>query len=260
MVIYEGKTPYRGQDGGGRTIRAIVTGLGTPSANKKTGAMGQLWILDKELSPVEARRQGLDGSYCGSCSHRLKNWRSYFFDVIRMIKRRSFPCYVRSEQGATKTWKAHQHQGSRSLGASEINDLRRQGVRLGALGDPSMLKESVIKLLTRVASEWIPNNYTGYTQFWSLKRNQWLRRYCMASCETLEQVRRARDLGWRVFYSRQDGEALPAGFTQCPAAIEAGQRTTCQQCLLCNGVTSERDRRASISTVVHGYGRKVNPL
>ena len=51
-------------------IVAILTGLRSPSANRKTGAMAQLWILSADESPVDASQSGADASVCGDCPLR----------------------------------------------------------------------------------------------------------------------------------------------------------------------------------------------
>ena len=48
----------------------IATGFSTPSDNRKTGDMIQIWILVRSVSPTEAIRTGLDRLICGSCVHR----------------------------------------------------------------------------------------------------------------------------------------------------------------------------------------------
>jgi len=53
------------------TLRVVIaTGFSTPSDNRKTGDMIQIWILVRSVSPTEAIRTGLDRLICGSCVHR----------------------------------------------------------------------------------------------------------------------------------------------------------------------------------------------
>ena len=40
------------------------------SANGKTGALDQVWILRADLDPIAAVRAGADASICGGCPHR----------------------------------------------------------------------------------------------------------------------------------------------------------------------------------------------
>jgi hypothetical protein len=51
-------------------IVAVLTGLWRPSANRKTGAMLQTWILRADESPTDAHRSGADASICGPCPLR----------------------------------------------------------------------------------------------------------------------------------------------------------------------------------------------
>jgi hypothetical protein len=46
-----------------------------------------------------------------------------------------------------------------------------------------------------------------------------------------------------------------SGEITCPASDEAGKRTDCNSCGLCNGVAREHDARKSIAINVHGIGK-----
>ncbi len=67
-----GVTLYRGPSAlDGSPIVAIATGIKRPSANAKTGAMVQVWILpDNGENPLESVRSGEDASVCGDCPLR----------------------------------------------------------------------------------------------------------------------------------------------------------------------------------------------
>ena len=54
-VIWEGKSPYNGVE-----IMMLAVCITTPSTNIKTGWMIQIYILVKNVPPVEAVKQGLD--------------------------------------------------------------------------------------------------------------------------------------------------------------------------------------------------------
>ena len=90
---------------------------------------------------------------------------------------------------------------------------------------------------------------TGYTHQWT--RRPALKRLVMASCETSAQAEIAQRQGWRTFRVKAPDSPLMAGEITCPASAEAGQRTTCDQCLLCNGSTGPTDRRANIAINTH---------
>lgn len=60
MIILEGPPPIDGAP-----IVAILNGAtGRSSANRKTGAMAQLWIIRADISPVDAIHTGEDASVC----------------------------------------------------------------------------------------------------------------------------------------------------------------------------------------------------
>ena len=64
-IIYRGPSLLDGAP-----IVAIVIGLATDSANVKTGAMLQSYILRDDMHPLDAIASGADYSICGDCSAR----------------------------------------------------------------------------------------------------------------------------------------------------------------------------------------------
>src|SRR5665213_63590 len=81
----------------GAPIVAIATGLRDRSANVKTGALVQTWILRDDMSPLDAARTGADSSICGACPHRG-----------RVVDGRNVDrsCYVTLFQAPLNVWKA----------------------------------------------------------------------------------------------------------------------------------------------------------
>ena len=234
MKIYEGKSRFTGENG---IIQALLTGYkpGQPSSNTKTGPVVQLHILVKDENPKSAQESGKDALVCGTCSLR----------PIKVTPDKK-PCYVRT-RGELSAWKAHREEVP-TFNAVEI--MSRMGLRLGAYGAPAMLPEKVIRKLCVVANKFRPN-HTGFTQRWRLKSNQWLRFFCMASVGSVAEAKEAHDLGWRTFRTRSTGEPIEPGEISCPAAKESGRRTTCQQCVLCDGVRSGTDARKHITILYH---------
>jgi len=101
-------------------------------------------------------------------------------------------------------------------------------LRMGAYGEPIFLPLSVIKTLTAVVN----NNYTGYTQQWGKKYEDY-KTYLMASCHNSFEYNIAKSLNWRTFFvDGTDG-------INCPASDEAGKRTTCDVCALCSGTNGK---------------------
>lgn len=62
-ILYHGPSMIDGAE-----IVAIAT---ESSANSKTGAMAQVWILRADVPPQAASRDGRDVSICGDCPHRF---------------------------------------------------------------------------------------------------------------------------------------------------------------------------------------------
>lgn len=78
-------------------------------------------------------------------------------------------------------------------------------------------------------------------------------RFLMASVDTVDEQREAAARGWRTFRLRRPGDQVAAHEVVCPASDEAGHRTTCAQCSLCQGA----DRQAkSIAILPHGQRTK----
>ena len=65
VILYRGPSQLDGAP-----IVVIATGLADASANTKTGAMIQTWILRADTDPIEAKRGDMDTSICGDCPLR----------------------------------------------------------------------------------------------------------------------------------------------------------------------------------------------
>lgn len=203
-----------------KTIVVIAT---TESKNRKTGDMIQVWILRSDVDPVTAIKQGSDKRICGDCPARGEY------------------CYVNVGQAPNAVFRAYAN------GSYEKLELERYGevfggraVRLGAYGDPAFIPERVIAAICSSADNW-----TGYTHQW--RKNAWIRPYVMASVDSIAEKIEASKWGWRTFRISGNDEGT-VGEIVCPASQG---KTTCENCLLCNGVHG-LDRRKSIFIPVHG--------
>lgn len=213
------------------TITVIAT---MNSANVKTGDMVQVWILRTDMNPVEAVKTGDDSAICGTCVHRGDKENG---------RKRS--CYVNVGQGPNSVWKAFTRGNYPLLPLSEYSRVfGGRAVRLGAYGDPAVMPRVIVETICRVASR-----HTGYTHQW--RTNEWIKAFCMASCDTVADYKEATANGWRTFrvsvgMTPQNGEIL------CPASEQGGYKTQCAKCGLCNGA-SEATRK-NIYIPVHGSG------
>lgn len=197
------------------------------SDNVKTGNMVQIWILNRSIHPVEAVKTGDDAVVCGDCQHRGTS------------------CYVQIGRAPAGVWKAYQRGAYSHLNKRDYKTVfAGRAVRFGAYGDPAFMPIGVIRAIADVA-----DGHTGYTHQW--RKASKLRNYVMASCDSPRDMWEAREAGWRTFRvatntSKLQGEIL------CPASEEAGKRTTCIDCQLCDGKFDATDRRANIMIPVHG--------
>ena len=221
MVIYEGPSVLNGAP-----IVAIITGITSPSKNRKTGPMAQLWILDAETEPHIAVKTGAVESVCGDCPARGK-W-----------------CYVTTFQGPLSIYRTWKRGGYSAYRSSLLAGIK---LRLGAYGDPAAVP---FEILEEVVSH--VDSYTGYTHQWKTcdLRYQSL---CMASVDTTEDQGSAAGAGWRTFRVAAAGYGRLHGEVVCPASEEAGHKLSCFECGACDG-----KRRPTVKShiVIAAHGAK----
>ena len=207
------------------STRVVIATMG--SNNSKTGDMVQVWILHRNLSPRNAVNTGADRVVCGDCPHR------------------GTTCYVRVDHAPRGIWQAYQRGRYQKLA---IRDYPRvfagRAVRLGAYGDPAFMPRRVVRALVSAAV-----GHTGYSHQW--RRSEWLKPHVMASVDSLAEQHEARAAGWRTFRVSSGQNPEPWEIL-CPASKEAGNRTTCLDCQLCNGSAGSMDPRKSIYIPAHG--------
>lgn len=218
----------------GARIVVLLTGLRRPSTNTKTGPMLQTWVLRYDVTPHVAQKTGADASVCGDCP-------------LRPLLRASRPdglrsCYVKTFQGPRSVW-----QHGRDLPVTPPEAVRAlvagRKVRRGSYGDPAAAPPWVWQALTSTPRD------TGYTHQW--RGFPALARSVMASVHDAREARRARARGFRTFRILRKNERPGPAEVLCPASKEAGARTTCERCGLCNGSTGPTDRRRSVAIYAH---------
>lgn len=233
-VVWEGKSRLTGAP-----VVLIATGLQAASANGKTGAMVQTFILGADMDPVTAIDTGDDAAVCGDCIHRKVNGAG--------------SCYVNTGQGPLQVylaWKRGSYPRITPAAAGAL--VSGLLLRCGAYGDPVAVPVHVWEqLLGTVAG------HTGYTHQWRRKLAQPYRRFLMASVDTAKQAERASKMGWRYFrVSEKDGQTLPKEI-HCPASEEAGKRLTCETCGACDGA-GNNPGRVNIVIDAHGLAWKID--
>lgn len=220
VVFYEGPSLIDGLP--------ILGIMGASTSNPKTGAMAQTWIMRADVNPIEAVRTGADQSVCGNCRHR----------GLDGEKR---TCYVNVAFAPRGIWK---NQNRVTLTPAELAPkLEGLAVRLGAYGDPAALPYEVWEQMLVNVRSW-----TGYTHQWRTCDPRF-KAITMASVDTPEERREANLAGWRTFRVRGLDEPLGTREIMCPASDEAGHRTTCSECLLCEGTLK---KAKDIAIIVHG--------
>lgn len=206
-------------------IQVIAT---EKSGNRKIGKAIQIWIVPRNETVTDSRRNGNDAkTQCMGCPLASNNGcyvGSYYVDAIQRAAWAGKKPYAKNK-------------------ADIVRLVKNKFVRFGAYGNPSMIPLSLVKLICKHASGW-----TGYFHDWHLmpfdKAKEYAK-YFMVSCEPDNYVE-AYKLGFRAFVTRDPSMPVPAGLVDCPSS----RGVTCSECQLCCG-TSKLAR--SISIPVHGY-------
>lgn len=213
------------------SVRVVIaTGFETPSDNRKTGDMIQVWILVKSCDPVEAIKTGLDRLICGDCRHRGDG------------RGGSRSCYVVANHAPLGIWKAWKSGAYLTLPSVSVFAGRK--VRFGAYGDPTWLPLSLALAIAGVAS-----GHTGYTHQWRKPSLQGWKQILMASVDTTAERVIARSMGWSTFRVTPDLDHHSME-TLC-ASERVG--TPCSDCLACAG---SRGGQRAVFIPAHGSGRK----
>lgn len=216
MIIYDGPSQLNGAP-----IIAVVTGIDSPTQNRKTGKMAQLWILPRDPAPTDAVQSGADASVCGDCPLRGAR------------------CYVNLGQAPLAVWRKYHRGGYAEAEPADVLPRGRvRKIRLGAYGDPAALPRRV---LVQLVQGW--SGHTGYTHQW--RHRGALQDLLMASTETASESYDAQRLGWRTFSTSSDSP----NSIECPSDSHG---ITCEKCGLCDGTRSGSVR--SIYITPHGPG------
>ena len=224
----------------GKRIIVLLTGLATDSNNTKTGAMMQTWILRYDVAPHEAIKTGDDSSVCGQCPLRPILWK---MAKVKVSRKR---CYVKTWHAPLATWKANRDLPVTPLNeALELIDGRM--VRFGSYGDPGAVPAMIWEALKT-------GKRTGYSHQW---RDQDVASFVMASVHSVKERQQAKNKGMRTFRIIssldeivRDKNGKPEEIL-CPASKEAGFRTTCSECGLCDGSKGPNDRRKDVVIPAH---------
>ena len=233
IVLWKGKSLFDGE-----RIMAIATGVFTKTENRKTGDMIQVWIMRRDIAPIFARRMGEDFSICGNCMHRENS-----------------TCYVNLGQAPAGIYKAYHDGRYRDYVKEDNKYFEGRNIRIGSYGDPASLPYEVWENLCNIAK-----SHTSYTHQWE-NCDQRLKTICMASVDSIKgyakEYKKAQSMGWRTFRVRENADnPLTDNEFVCPASKEAGQKTTCEKCGLCSGLSSPITK--SIAIILHADSEALN--
>ena len=229
-------------------IVCIVTNLGDRkvdrTSNKKIGeSMVQTWILREDVSPTVAINMGLDESICGDCALR-----GYIEEAPWGKVNRSRGCYVAVQNAPRGIWMAYKRGVYTPL---EDETWPGRPTRLGAYGDPAAIPFRVNKNLISRGDGWV-----GYSHQWKHEKFQPMRKFCMASVNSIEEKWEANKKGWRTFRVLMPGDELDSDEFLCPASEEEMYRLTCDTCRACSGVGEELSRVQGANVAIYAHGSK----
>ena len=241
FIAYEGRSRIDG-----RPIVVIINRIDTDSANDKTGALVQSFILRSDVPPMEAIHTGADRSICGDCEHR----------PIIAKQTGKAPCYVAVWQAPRSVYDAYKAGRYEKATPAQLRAiLRGRKLRIGTYGDGAA---APVELWEEITAETA--GHTGYSHQWKrpdFDHARWAP-LVMASADTLDDAALANLYGMRVFRVSIGADKQPAEAV-CPASKEAGRRATCETCLLCAG-TSKAARDIVIQDHATGSQRRVIQL
>lgn len=250
FVLYEGPSAIDGAP-----IVAIVNAIDA-SANEKTGALVQSFIIRSDVDPVDATRTGADASVCGQCPHRPtivaeSIARAVAGGATLRAARAAAParCYVNAGRAPLGVHGAYRRgRYVRAAVALIAECVRGRRVRLGTYGDPAAIPVDYWRAIVAVAA-----GHTGYSHQWhAIDAAAWAP-LVMASVDSAAERDAARALGYRTFRVSVDAADLERGAeVSCPAAKESGARVQCADCLLCGG-TAKRARDVRILDHAPGW-------
>ncbi len=237
VIIYEGPSVIDG-----KPIVVIANSLKV-NKNRKIGNMIQTWILRSDIHPNNALKTGDDFSICGDCMHRG----DYIAKTDTVTNR---TCYVNLyKQGIFSVYHAYKRGSYPVCDFRYLELFKDRHVRMGSYGDPAAVPVFVWDNLSVLCKD-----YTGYTHQWKTCDTEYSK-YCMASCESVDDYKLANNKGYRTFRVILDqNEARDSLETPCPAQIK--DTVHCDKCGFCDGNNNNSLRR-NITVVFHGAcGRK----
>jgi hypothetical protein len=201
------------------------------SANIKTGDMSQVWILNKEVNPVKALKNGDSKEICFTCPHLINK-----------------TCYVNTGQAPLAVYKAYKLGKYIPLDLDLLKGfLKWKAVRFGAYGEPVLIPLHLVKFMAKNS-----RGFTGYTHQWNSLKYLNYRPFFMASTDSVQETKEANSMGWRSFRVKGKNDSNMKNEIDCPNTTTGIQ---CRDCQLCDG---NNKKAKNISIDVHGTIGKIN--
>ena len=238
FIAYEGPSMLDGSP-----IVVIINKIDAASANEKTGALVQSFIIRSDIAPTEALKTGDDAGVCGDCKHR----------PLLAAETGEAPCYVNVGRSVRAVFDAYKRGRYVKADLETIAlALAGKNLRIGTYGDGAAAPAVVWHRVIRYCADWV-----GYSHQWQRADfvvSDWAG-MVMASVDTDAEYAAAKALNMRTFRVALDDQKARTE-ARCPASKEMGQRTTCNACLLCSG-TSKRAKDIVIIDHALGHKRRV---
>ena len=222
-VIWEGISPYDGAE-----IMVLAVAIKDPSRNIKTGWMVQIYILVKNVPPVEAVRLGLDASVCGDC-------------VMRWNK--GGGCYVIPLHFSRMWKKGVEAPRITPTELARLANKYNTPIRQGAYGDPAFVPMYVWEELENAVSN---KKGASYTHQWESVSPEYAR-FSMASVENLKQKADAQALGFRTYRMVDDVSEIQKDERLC---LNSSRGIQCRDCGECGGNRSKASHRQKNIVIV----------
>lgn len=242
LVAWEGPSRLDGEP-----IVCIVTGVGDRKVdrtkNTKIGeTMIQTWILRQDISPTAAINAGADRSICGDCVLR-----GILDEKDGHTTNRQRGCYVSVQNAPRQIWMAYTSNKYQPMGDITWKD---RPVRLGAYGDPAAIPYRVNRDIVHRGN----GKHTGYTHQWRDRRFLPLRKFLMASVQSIDEKIDANRRGWRTFRTLLPSDEPDSDEFLCPASLEQSFRLTCDTCMACSGVGEALTRIQGANVAIYAHG------
>ena len=211
--------------------------------NSKTGKGIMISILPKGGLDLETVRSK-GSSSCGDCPHATTKAREekYFKETGKVKEFKINTCYTSKQPGGSQGVLGGINNGFHRCDEISLVKFSAQVqvlaeltgyIRVGEFGDPAADKQTaevIADILKQIDSSV---SRAGYTHQWKKAKAAALKGLVMASCDTIEEDKKAISQGWSTFLVEPRKETNLQGL-HCPSQ-KTGGVVTCAVCGLCNG-------------------------